>query len=77
MIDIKEFFLDAFSLPTLDETNPIIEKLTNIVERVNDTNLDTHVKLLEWSKKKFQNKVNEKISSDITLKHAALATKIR
>ena len=29
---IKDIFLDAFNLPTLDETKPIIEQLTNIVE---------------------------------------------
>lgn len=47
--DIKDIFLDAFSLPTLDETKPLIEQLTNIVEKVGDANLDTNVKLLEWS----------------------------
>lgn len=76
MIDIKEIFLDAFSLPTPDETKPIIKQLTNIVERVNDRDLDTNVKLLEWSEKNFQNKVNEKISSGILLPQVELETKI-
>ena len=67
LIEIKDIFLDVFSLPTLDETKPIIEQLTNIVERVSGTNMDTNVKLLEWSEKKFQNKVNEKIYSAIAL----------
>ena len=67
LIDIKEIFLDAFSLSNPNEIKPIIKKLTNIVEKVNDTNLDTNVKLFEWSKRKFQNKVNEKISSVISL----------
>ena len=58
MIDIKEIFLDAFSLPTLDETKKLIEQLNNIVEKVSDVDLDTNAKLLEWSKKKFQHKVN-------------------
>ena len=75
-LDIKDIFLDAFSLPTLDEIKLVIEQLTNIVERVSDTNLDTNAKLLEWFKKKFQSKVNEKIYSEIALTQVALATKI-
>lgn len=54
----------------------IIEQLTNIVERVSDTDLDTNAKLLEWSKKKFQRKINKKISSKIELTQVALETKI-
>ena len=41
-----------------------------------DTNLDTNVKLLEWSERRFQSKVNEKISSEIALSQVELATKI-
>ena len=74
--DIKDIFLDTFSLPTLDETKPPIEQLTHIVEKVSDANLDTNAKLLEWLEKKFQNKVNEKISGDIALTQVALATKV-
>ena len=36
----------------------------------------TNEKLMEWSKKKFQAKVNEKISSEIALSQVELATKI-
>ena len=68
--------MDAFSLPTLDETKPIIEQLTNIVEKVSDVELDTNAKLLEWSEKKFQRKVNEKTSGDIALTQVSLATKV-
>lgn len=74
--DIKDIFLDAFILPTLDEQNPIIKKLENIVEKINDEDLDTNVKLLEWLEQKFQTKVNEKISSVIALNQDELATKI-
>ena len=38
--------------------------------------LDTNAKLLEWSKKKFQSKGNEKIFSDIALTQVASATKV-
>ena len=37
---------------------------------------DTNVKLMEWSKRKFKGKVNEKISSDIALSQVELAKKI-
>ena len=37
---------------------------------------DTNVKLMEWSKNKFQGKVNKKISSEITLSQVELVTKI-
>ncbi len=45
LLDIKDIFLDAFSLPTLDETKPLIEQLTNIVEKISDVDLDTNAKL--------------------------------
>ena len=74
--DIEDIFLDAFSLPTLEETKPLIEKLTNLMEKVTTEDLDTNSKLLEWSKKMFQGKVNEKISSEIELQKVALAKKV-
>ncbi len=46
------------------------------MEKVSDANLDTNAKLFEWFEKKFQHKVNEKISSEIVLTQVALATKI-
>ena len=68
--------LDAFSLPTPKETKPLIEKLIDIVEKVSNEDLETNVKLLEWLEKKFQNRVKEKISCDITLTQVVLATKV-
>ena len=43
---------------------------------MNNEDQDTYAKLLEWSKRKFQGKVNEKISSDIALMQVELATNI-
>ena len=74
--DIKDIFLDAFSLPTPEETKPLLEQLLDIVEKVNNEDIDTNAKLLEWSKKKFLSKVNGKISGDIALTQVALATKV-
>ena len=34
---------------------------------------DTNVKLMEWSERKFQGKVNEKISNDMELSQVDLA----
>ena len=74
--DIKDILLDAFSVQTLDESKPILEKLSEIVEQVNNKDQEANVKLMEWSERKFQGKVNEKISGDIALSQVELATKI-
>ena len=74
--DIKEIFLDAFTLPPPDQSKEIMEQLSDIVEQVTNEDLDTNVKLMEWSERKFQGKVNEKISSEIALSQVELATKI-
>lgn len=75
--DIKDIFLDEYSLPPLEETKPLLEQLSDIVEKVNNEDLDTNSKLLEWSEKKFQSKINEKIASDIALTQVALVTKVK
>ena len=74
--EIKDIFLDAFSLQTPDETKTIMEQLSKIVEQVTNEDQETNVKLMEWSEKKFQGKVNEKISSKIELSQVELVKKI-
>ena len=76
MQDIKDIFLDAFALPPPDETKDIMEQLSNIVEQITNADLDTNVKLMEWLERKFQGRVNEKISREIALSQVELATKI-
>ena len=44
-----------------------MEQLANIVDQVQNEDQETNVKLMEWSEKKFQGKVNEKIASEIVL----------
>ena len=72
--EIKDIFLDAFSLQTPKEYKPILEKILEIVEHV--TNEDIKTKLMEWSKRKFQVKVNEKIFGEIALSQVESAMKI-
>ena len=74
--DTKDIFLDAFSLPTPDEAKPLMDKLIGIVEKVSNEDLDTNANLIEWSEKKFQNKVNEKISGDLIVTKVRLETKV-
>ena len=50
--------MDAFSLQPPDANRPILEQLSDIVDKVNNEDHDTSVKLIEWSEKKFQGKVN-------------------
>ena len=67
MQDIKDIFPHTFALPPPDETKDIMEQLSNIVEKVTNVDLDINFKLLELSKRRFQGKLNEKISSEIAL----------
>ena len=53
MQSIKYIFLDAFTIMSLDESKDIIKQLSDIVDQVIDVDLDTHVKLLEWSERRF------------------------
>ncbi len=74
--EIKDIFMDAFSLQPQDETKHIMEQLSDIVDQVTNKDQETNVKLMEWSKRKFQVKVNEKISSEIALSQVELAKMI-
>ena len=53
MQNIKEIFLDAFTITSLDESKDIIEQLSDIVEQEIDADLDTNVKQLEWLERRF------------------------
>ena len=63
-------------MQTPNESKPILEQLSKIVEQVNNEDQEANVKLMEWSERKFQGKVTEKISSDIELSQVELAKKI-
>ena len=76
MSEIKDIFMDAFSLQPPDGTRPIIEQLSDIVDQVNNEDHDTNAKFMEWSEKKFQGKVNQKIANDIILGQVDLANKL-
>ena len=76
LIEIKCVFLDAFNFQVLDQTKPIMEKLSNIVHQVHNEDLDTNAKFVEWSERKFQMKVNEKIFGETTLSQVELVKKI-
>ena len=58
MNEIKDIFMDSFSLQPPNETRPIIEQLSDIVNQVNNEDHDTNIKLMEWPNNKFQAKVN-------------------
>ena len=76
MHNIKEIFLDAFTITSLDESKDIIEQLSNIVDQVIDADLDTNVKLLEWLERRFYSKLNERIATKIALSQVEMAKKI-
>ena len=77
MNEIKDIFMDAFSLQPPNSSRPIIEQLIDIVDQVNnEEDQDTSAKLMEWSEKKFLRKVNQKIANDIILEQVELAKKL-
>ena len=76
MNEIKDIFLDAFSLQPPDSRRPILEQLSDIVDQKNNEDHDTNVKLMEWSEKKFLGKFNHKIANDIILGQVELAKKL-
>ena len=41
-IEIKYIFLDAFNLQVPDETKPIMEQLSSVVDQVQNEDLDTN-----------------------------------
>ena len=45
---IKDIFMDAFILQSPDESRPIVEKLSDIVDQVTNEDHDTNTKLMEW-----------------------------
>ena len=65
--------MDAFSLQSPDESKHIMEQLSDIFDQVKNEDQETNVKLMEWSERKFQGRVNEKISSEIALSQVELA----
>ena len=53
-------FMVALSLQSLDESRPIVEQLSDIVDQVTNEDHETSIKLMKWSEKKFQSKVIRK-----------------
>ena len=47
MNEIKDIFMDAFSLQPPDASIPILEQLSDIVDQVNNEDHDTNAKLVE------------------------------
>ena len=76
MNEIKDVFMDTFNIQPLDSKSPILKQLSDIVDQVNNEDHDTNEELVEWSEKKFQAKVNQKISNDIILGQVDLAKKL-
>ena len=72
--DIKDIFMDAFSLQSLDESKPIMEKLLDIVDQVTNEDHDTNAKLIECSERKFQGKLEEEKEETKDEEQAAIQT---
>ena len=73
MNEIKDIFMDAFSLQPPNSSSPILVQLSDIVDQINNEDHDTNAKLMEWLEKKIHTKVNQKLANDIILKQVDLA----
>ena len=62
--DVKDIFVEAFDVQNFDGQAPIISQLVN-VEQINVGDIETNEKLIDWSAKKFENKVVENVSTTI------------
>ena len=51
--EIKDIFMDAFSLEPPETNRPILEQLLDIVDQINNEDNDTNAKLVEWLEKKI------------------------
>ena len=51
LYEINDIFLDKCVVNDFYEKDPIIEQLVKIVEKLNNPNIATQEKLMQWSKK--------------------------
>ena len=54
LVEIKDIFLDAFSLQVPSETKPIMEQLSIIVDEVQNKDFDTNVGELSYYRDSYQ-----------------------
>lgn len=78
LYDIKALLLNDVIDITLNGKTPILEKLVQIVEKLNETKVDSQAKLRERleEEKKLENKALEKIASESVLQLGELSTSI-
>ncbi len=63
--EIKEIFVVAFDIKNLNEKAPIISQQLQIMEKVNDIDIESNEKLIQWTSRRLEEKVIEKISTKI------------
>lgn len=66
--DIKEICIDAFEMSDVKNYDPILEQLVHIVKKVTNEDRKVSDKLLQWSERKFETKVLNKVSVKIAVK---------
>ena len=76
LYDEKNIFVDAFDIQNFDEDATIINQLVTIVDQVNDGNMESNKKLMEWSTRRFETKVVNKVSITIDKKKVQLKERV-
>lgn len=72
--EIKGIFIDSFDMTNVNDSDPILEQLVHIAKKVADDESEANDKLLQWSKRKFETKVLNKVSVEIAIKQVELST---
>ena len=74
--DIKDIFVEAFDINDVNNDQTIVKQLVYIVDKVNAEDIEANTKLMNWSSRKYEIKVIEKILDEITLRQVNLLEKV-
>ena len=66
-----------FNIQNFEEDAPIINQLVNIVDQVNVGSVESIDKLMDWSARRFETKVVDKVSITITEKKVQLQERVQ
>lgn len=66
--EIRDIYLETIYIENMNDQAPIIEKIAQIIEKLNDPNIYANKKLLQWSKMKFGKKVMAKVIAEIVIR---------
>lgn len=76
LYNVKHIFVDAFDIHNFEKDTPIINQLINIVDKVNVGNIESNEKLMDWSTRRFETKIVDKVSITIVEQKVQLQERV-